>query len=421
MNAPTLISVQRQRPIGEWVLYAALLLYPALTLTVRGGVNGAMAVITLVSIYMLAASGKKARERIVDLEAKLFAVAMSSGAFAILINQIYYQHFDARPFDSELRFLLAIFIFVALRPHADRVAAVLEYAFPVGVLATFIILNFVVAFHSRLRADFLDAIHAAEIAVALAFLSLYSINWLRKDRKFLLLLKLGAFLAGISIAIQTGTRGVWVALPVLVLLWYASLARRPFSIKLMLGIIAGLCLFAYSALNIVHKRVDLAVDNLAAYSKGKGNNGTAARIELWKASLRLLRENPVVGIEHNSLVQEMTRMRDAGLINDLTLREATAEMHSELAARMAKYGMLGLLGALAVIFAPLWMFYRRMGASNHVVAVAAKMGVGFVVGFFIFGLTVEVFNIKMVAAFYALTMAVLLALAYRSAPETDYR
>jgi O-antigen ligase len=39
------------------------------------------------------------------------------------------------------------------------------------------------------------------------------------------------------------------------------------------------------------------------------------------------------------------------------------------------------------------------------------MGIFLVAGFFIFGLTVEIFNLKMTIAFFSLTLAVLSAIA----------
>jgi O-antigen ligase len=48
------------------------------------------------------------------------------------------------------------------------------------------------------------------------------------------------------------------------------------------------------------------------------------------------------------------------------------------------------------------------------------MGICLVLGFFIFGLTVEIFNLKMTATFFAFTLAVLMAAAtHHEAPDTS--
>jgi O-antigen ligase len=50
------------------------------------------------------------------------------------------------------------------------------------------------------------------------------------------------------------------------------------------------------------------------------------------------------------------------------------------------------------------------------------MGICLVIGFFIFGLTVEIFNLKMTATFFAFTLAVLMAVAmHHESPESQTR
>jgi O-antigen ligase len=60
---------------------------------------------------------------------------------------------------------------------------------------------------------------------------------------------------------------------------------------------------------------------------------------------------------------------------------------------------------------PFFLFLKLTRAESHSKRIAAIMGMCVIVGFFIFGLTVEIFNLKMTIAFYSLTVAVLLAAA----------
>lgn len=395
--------------INEALLYLALLAYPALVLTVKGGMNTAFAVIALVSIYLIATSSIPFRVMMADRTTKLFTWAMASGALGIAINQIYYQQFDPHPFDSELRFVLAILIFVALKHSNARFTTVLEYAFPLGVLTALLYTQLNFAGQGRLRTEFLDSIHLGGIAMLLGFLSLYSINWLRKDPVPLLALKLLGFAAGIYMVIQSGTRGAWLALPVLLFLWFATLKNRIISIPKVLVLIIIVCLASYSFIKIVHVRVGAAITQITDYANGKKESPTASRLELWKASFLLFKENPVLGIRPDSINAELTALRDAGAINDTTLYVGKGEMHSEIAARVAKYGLFGLIATLAVVLVPGWLFYRALRSREPAVSGSAKMGLCVVVSFFILGLTVENYNIKMVAAFYSLTVAVMLA------------
>lgn len=397
--------------VAELVACVAVLAYPAITLTVQGGVNVVMAVMFFAAIAMLVSSGKKFNEHFADLDSRLFAMAMMSGAAAILANQLSYMHFDPGPFDSEFRFLLAIFIFVALRQVRQNLAKVLELAIPLGVWVTLLASITWYEQNARIRTDFLDAIHIGEVSMLLGFFSLFMMNGVRKDGWYMLMFKSAAFLVGIYIVVRTGARGVWLAFPLLLMFGYATQSWRPVSIRAALAAIAGLCLAAYLSIGIVQQRVDLTFSSVDSYLSGKVKDGTAARIELWRVALSLLGKHPLTGIEQGSLPEMLQQMHDRGEINNLVLIEGRAEMHSEMAARMAKYGILGLLSAIFILAVPGWMFIRSMKSEDRIARMAARMGLALILSLFIFGLTVEIFNIKMMAAFYALTMAVLMALA----------
>ena len=67
---------------------------------------------------------------------------------------------------------------------------------------------------------------------------------------------------------------------------------------------------------------------------------------------------------------------------------------------------------LSIYLVPFRLFYHAMHSVSNQVRQAGMMGLVFVSGFMVFGLTVEVLNLTMAAAFYSLTVAVLLAACY---------
>ncbi|MNC89403.1 hypothetical protein D3C83_53370 [compost metagenome] len=90
---------------------------------------------------------------------------------------------------------------------------------------------------------------------------------------------------------------------------------------------------------------------------------------------------------------------------------AIAEVHNQILSYAVKYGTFGLLSILAVYFVPLVLFVQAAGSSAGPARMAGGMGICLVGGFFIFGLSVEIFNLKNTVTFYSLTLASLLALA----------
>lgn len=404
-----LVQYFRTTPLGELLLSIGLFTFPIMTLTVKGGANTAFALVALISILIIAKSGFTLRELLSDRQTQLFALAMSAGAVTIAINQLAYLHFDPHPFDSELRFLLAFVIFVALRLLGARVLTLLEYAFPAAALAALTYIEISYTGAGRLRTQFLNPIHVGGIALVLAMLSLYSINWLKKDSAPLQLFKLSGFLAGIYIVIGSGTRGAWIALPILLLIWLTTFKKRLIGVWSAILLMSALLFLAYNTLNVVQYRINWFISNLDGYAGKHVDSGTAARVELWKAALKLAKDNPIVGIEPESINDRLTELHEAGEINSWVLYVGKAEMHSEVAARVARYGLLGVFALLAASLLPGWLFYRELALSDRTANGAARMGLSVVVAFFIFGLTLENYNIKMVAAFYSLTVAILLA------------
>ena len=110
-----------------------LLSYPALLLTVQGGMSGMFILLLLISLYSLFRSPKIAPHW--DACAIAFALAMASPVIAIFLSQAYHGAFRAPPYDWAARFLFAIPIFLALRQMNLRSLSMLQYGIPVGVLS----------------------------------------------------------------------------------------------------------------------------------------------------------------------------------------------------------------------------------------------------------------------------------------------
>ena len=86
------------------LLRIILLIYPILVFMIRGGVNGSLFLITVISFWLLIAD-RKSNNKLFDKTLTAFATAMSSGLIAILISQLYHQDLSARYFDSVRPFL----------------------------------------------------------------------------------------------------------------------------------------------------------------------------------------------------------------------------------------------------------------------------------------------------------------------------
>ncbi|MBU1446737.1 MAG: O-antigen ligase family protein [Gammaproteobacteria bacterium] len=397
----------------ENILGLMLLSYPALLFLVRGGMNGVMFVLVLFSLYLLA-TGCRQRAPLSSSEIA-FGIAMSSGLVAIFLSQLYHHELSARHFDSASRFLLAVPIVYALRyAGGARMFSAMQYAFPLGAIAALIA---VVAEHPSTSysasTSFMNHIHLGDTAILLAFLSLFSINWIRADGLAVKALKISGVFAGLIVTVLSQARGGWVAIPIFVAVYiYAHSQAEQFRRLVVVAATAGLVvLLSYLFIDPVQLRIGMIFSDLSQFQAGNIDTSIGVRLQLWSAAIQLIVENPIFGVGADGFGGAMGSLSEQGLITPIAAELGRGEVHSEILAQTVRFGVFGLGFILAVYFVPLYYFLKLAKSANRQQAVPALMGICVTLGFFVFGLTVETFNLKMTAAFYCTTIAALFAAA----------
>ncbi|MEQ1555470.1 MAG: hypothetical protein ABL915_01550, partial [Gallionella sp.] len=86
--------------------------------------------------------------------------------------------------------------------------------------------------------------------------------------------------------------------------------------------------------------------------------------------------------------------------------------HNEILAKAADLGLLGPAALFALYGVPLYLFWQATKETLQIRKTAGILGLTLVSGHVIFGLTVGLLGLTMTAAFYALSVAVLLAACY---------
>ncbi len=389
-----------------------LLSYPALLLTVQGGMSGMFILLLLVSLYSLFRSPKVAPHW--DAYAIAFALAMASPVIAIFLSQAHHGEFRAPPYDWAARFLFAVPIFLALRQMNLRSLSMLQYGVPAGILIGLVWL----LFHpynlgeSRITPGvYFNLLHFADTALALGFLSLFAIHRDQADPMPVLLLKFFGFIAGLYMAIQSAERGLWLAIPPLVLLWVygqgAKQLRRKLGLTALLLLVVAV--LAYFNTDLVHQRTNQILQDLSDFDHGNKDTSIGVRLQLWHAAVHVFMQNPIFGLGPDGYANVMSSLAEQGMLTPVAADYGRGEVHSEILAKCAGLGIFGLIAIIAVHLVPGVILWRSMNTLELQKKIACLMGLGLVISFFIFGLTVEIFNLKMTAAFYALTLAVLVA------------
>jgi len=388
-----------------------LLVYPVLMLTVKGGMNAVFLFMLLLAlaVWMVRPAGMNAVAWKPEWTA--YVAAMFLLSFAILVSQMAHQNITAHPHDAASRYWLAIPIFLLLQRLPLRVIGVLQYAFPLGAIGGLLMAR---EHGGRLATATLDKIHFGDFELILGMLSLFSLNWLGRDIPALRLLKILGCIAGVWASLASGSRGGWLAIPLFIgFFFYFSMGKVSLKMIVSSLLVAMLAMAAgYFAIDTFHQRVNDLAHEVVVFDQGNRDTSAGVRWQLYQAAADVFYRHPLAGVGPEGFASEMRPMVEAGKITPDAGRLGRGEVHNDILAKAAGMGVLGLIAILAGYLVPLRLFWRATQSGSDRVRRSGILGVVFVSGVFVFGLTVEFLNLTMATAFYSFTVAVLLAACY---------
>lgn len=397
--------------------FAALLLiiYPSAMIAIQGGMNGVFLLLLLISISALIFRPYEMPAVVWDKEMAAYLAAMAALPVAIFLSQSYHHDYSAHQYDAASRFLLAVPIFMLLRRVKFNVVAVVQYAFPLAAIVGLMIGDETGRIFGegsvRMRTSFLDAIHFGDFALIIGMMSLLSINWLSRDTLILRVFKISGFLAGTYATFLSGTLGAWVAIPVFLAIFvYFKLlkfSRKQFALILLL--VLTTIFLSYQFNGKVRQLINIPLNDEIRFFHGNLDTDIGVRVQLYKAAILIIAQNPMFGVGPEGFKDQMAAMQQSGEISASAASAGRGEVHNEILSRAVGLGIFGIVAILLVFFVPFIIFMRRTRSISMQARQASIMGVTFVSGFFVFGLSVDVLNLTMAAAFYSFTVAVLLA------------
>lgn len=407
MNSLPSLEPVAGRPRVRWV-YAALLAYPAVFF-LRGWMNAAMLLLLVLAPWLGGAPAPSTRcERRAIIA---YVLAMTAMPLTVLVGEWSQQQWAGRFFDAPSRFLLAVPILFALRklrPEQFRwfgpgLAAGAMYS-----LASIAIHPYAYSPH-RYGLPFLHPIPFGDLALTFGVLSAMSIDWPVRDATWMRWFKRLGLVCGLATSLLSGSRGGWIALPFYGL-WWLWFRRADLSLRRIALIVGAACVGAVVlvlAVPAIHQRVELIGSNLVEFHQGDPNTSIGIRLQLWHAAWLLIRDHLWFGVGPEGFRQAMSGMLAGGVLTADAAHIAMAE--NAILAKTLADGIFGTLAVLGVYLVPLAVFLRRQAQGAAWQRQAARMGLVLVTGYFIYGLSVEIFVLSMLSAFYALTCTLLLA------------
>lgn len=205
------------------------------------------------------------------------------------------------------------------------------------------------------------------------------------------------FAGAIPALLLSGTRGGWIAVPVVFMVFVWAYRRyvlgHPRVLAASLVALVAFCSVALSV-DIVSNRIDVAVEQTRDYFENDEYEHTSvgARLEMWRAGWLMLLEHPVdgVGVSDENFDQALQALVDDGRVDEriLTFRH----LHNQFVDHAAKGGLVALLALLVVFLGPFFLFWRYIGSDSPLIKVNAVLGATFVLSFMVFCFTQGMFS-----------------------------
>lgn len=278
-----------------------------------------------------------------------------------------------------------------------------------------------IAVHERFvlgayRADNdMNAIPFGNLALLLGVLSLVAmlgrLAWPYRPLPWLTPLLGLAAVGGFAASFLSGTRGGWVALPLLALMGFRGFRgvfprrqRRRVAAGVWLLLAGLMAMTAITDYGVV-QRFERAVNDIEVYLDGDSSSSVGLRLDMWYAGGRLFLDKPWLGWGEGRLQDARDAMVPLGLIHPSVSQYD--QLHSDLVDTAARRGVLGLSTLLALYGVPAWLFARHLrGSRDTRIRVLALSGLMICFAFVYFGLTQSMLrDVRGLSGYLGLTVA----------------
>ena len=403
----------------------AVFMFPITFMTVRHGVHVSLFALLLIALIVFF-QNKQAHFHFEDKTDLIIVLSFCGLILAVLLGQLFRSKMHMAAFDGPSRIVFAGLIYLLLKNRQIAYIKTLDVAIPVGLLCvlTAVSLNPGAYWDGRFATYFVDPNTLGSQTFILALVVFLSIAPGQGESRWLLLLKLIGGAAGIYVSIHSGSRGAWLAGPFIFLLFllirfgdfYRAQGAERFRIILQtsLIVIAAIILFflAFYFSDAVSSRVIGGYHEIRNWLMNtKLDTSAGIRLSIWKFSFQFASESLLFGYgEEKNMMQLLSNSPLNIPANEIAISTMAATgPHSDILSKLLSSGLFGLLAHLCLLFIPFYFFYTHRNSLLADKKKAARMGMYYITGVFIAGLSNEQLSLKYLCTFYGLMAATLLA------------
>lgn len=261
-----------------------------------------------------------------------------------------------------------------------------------------------------------------------AFISLNGFFFFKKIKKHLVFLPVTAFLSGFTGSVLSGSRGAWLAAPLLVIITFFNFKRYFRAFHVFLVIVAGLvCALVISMTfdeSVLFSRLSEAGSAVKKYFDGGDELGSSSdgafisiggRLEMYRVAFDIIKDNPFFGAGPGRYQKEVRKKIEAGAADKgIGIYQYP---HNDYLTVATCCGIPGLvLFVLTAYLLPLYIIYACSGKNIRKPLFCAGMVV--IAGYMIFSVSNSTL-FKNVRLHYYYLMIASIAVSLKSEQESS--
>ncbi|MCZ0753828.1 O-antigen ligase family protein [Aeromonas enteropelogenes] len=298
-----------------------------------------------------------------------------------------------------MRALIYVALFGLLMPRSDEMVK----AFRIGTILGGVGLGFIAIwqeFNGVMRIE--GFTHP--ILFAQACLSLFVINFFffikYKERLVVKLSLLFSMILSLWALYLSQSRGVWVAIIILVGLYLAVKAlKKPKKYTLIILLMMAGAAITIPNSNIIKSRINDSVGDITYAQSGYYGTSWGLRMVAWKSAWLGFMDHPILGIGTNNFDELKKQQVEKGLVSPLVLDPALVHAHNQY---MQSLLIRGLVGTMMLMVFLLYPFF--LSSENRFISPISFICLAFA----IYGLSDVPFEHQNVLYIYAMSLLMIL-------------
>lgn len=203
-----------------------------------------------------------------------------------------------------------------------------------------------------------------------------------------------------------GTRGVWVAYAFLLLLVPLLMPRASVRKKVAIYGLLVVALAGLSQTPFVREKFREARSNIESYRRSDARTSLGYRFDMWKASIVLFTEHPIIGAGTGDWQYDVRRLISEGRAPDSI--EKYNQPHNILLVTLSTQGAVGIIVMMAFLAAPVILTGGGVGGDGELGRTLAVLATA---GFVVSGMSDTLTHIRGVFTSYLMLIGVAFVLA----------